>query len=77
MNVLGFDISITQMVVAGAVVLVALFLLRMIGRLFSRPKVDQHTERVKCGCGWSGVTSRFSGECPKCGVAIGSKIASK
>lgn len=74
MNILGFDITIAQMMIAGAVALVVLFLL---SRLFKRPKVDQHTERTKCSCGWSGVVSRFSGECPKCGNTLGSRIASK
>jgi hypothetical protein len=73
MNILGFDITITQMIVAVAVCLVVLFLL---SRLLKRPKVDKHTERTKCSCGWSGVVSRFSGECPKCGNKLGSRIAS-
>lgn len=74
MNVLGFDISVLQLIIAGAVALVVLFVL---SRLFKRPKTDQHTERVKCTCGWSGVVSRFSGECPKCGNTIGSRVASR
>ena len=41
MNVLGFVITVTQIVIAGTVALVVLFLL---SRLCKRPKVNQHTE---------------------------------
>lgn len=72
MNAFGVEVSPVQIAVACAVGFPMLYIA---ARLLSRPKVDRHTERVKCVCGWSGVVSRYHGECPMCRAKLGSQVA--
>jgi len=63
------------LIVAGIVVGVVIFL-KIIKKLFSSDKVDQHHQIVKCrSCGWKGQVSRHAGICPKCNKPLGEQKA--
>lgn len=64
---LGGFVLTTGHVVAGAVLLVALAVLR---KLFEPTKVNPHVVRVACKCGWVGDVSKYKPVCPSCSQPV-------
>ncbi len=60
-----------------AALLVGIFVLaRIVSMFFRGKKSSEHTQFVRCDCGWQGHISKFAGRCPKCNKPLGEQRAS-
>jgi hypothetical protein len=71
-----YGYTLSQILVAAAVVVGFLILLILMKKVFKKEKVSKHQQIVRCPtCGWRGPVSRYAGRCPKCNNKLGQQKA--
>ena len=71
------DFTLKQLLIYGGYVVGLLVLFVVIRNLFKKEAPDEHTQLVRCSCGWQGKVSRYVGRCPKCNSPLGEQKARK
>jgi hypothetical protein len=69
------DYTMLEIIIAGGVIFVLLYLLSALKKIFKKDKSSAHAQSVECFCGWKGQVSKHAGRCPKCNTPLGDQRA--